>query len=257
MSSKNLVLFLLFGCILCSTKVLGQLVNIESKRMQSDTVRFVLKSDALLNYTDNNGEYILQIGWNIATQFKSKDFNQVYFLISDYNLIRAKDNDFQNSWFLHGRFNQKIIPVLWYELFIQHQNNTQLTISRRSLVGTGVRYEFIKKNRTHAYLGNAYMYEIEDINILDETIYNHRNSTYLSVNQTLKRLDLSFTGTLYFQPLYKQIANHRILCQLKAELPVSTAISLSALYNYSYTTFSLDLPADSSSTMNFGITLNL
>ncbi|MGS0528135.1 hypothetical protein ACU8V7_25960 [Zobellia nedashkovskayae] len=57
----------------------AQLVNIESQRMQKDSVRFALKSDLLFNYTDNNGAYILAIGSNITTQVKSKDLNKIFF----------------------------------------------------------------------------------------------------------------------------------------------------------------------------------
>ncbi|UZO82338.1 DUF481 domain-containing protein [Aquimarina sp. ERC-38] len=251
------IVYILIACLLYSLKISAQLVNVESKRMQTDTIRFVLKSDILANYTENNNNYILQLNWNIATQVKSKDFNSIYFLISDYNLIRAQEKDFQNSLFLHSRFNQKIATSLWYELFIQYQNNTQLTIEQRSLLGTGLRYEFVKKDRTHMYIGNSYMYEVEKLNSIEEKFYNHRNSTYLSINQTLKRFDLSFTGTLYFQPLYRDFSNHRILGQFKSELPISKTISLSALYNYTFTNFSSDIPDDRSSVINFGISLNL
>ena len=256
MKYSYLLLILLCFCSLCQ-KATAQLVNIESKRMHTDSTRFVLKSDLLFNYTDNNGDYLLQINSNLSTQYKSKSLRSIFFIIADYNLIRAKAQDFQNVLFLHSRFNQKIVPALWYEAFAQFQNNTQLIIARRSLFGTGLRYEFIQKDRTQLYLGNAYVYGIERIQSIETTLYNHRNSTYLSINQTLKRFDLSFTGTLYFQPLYRRLSNHRILAQIKAELPISKTISVSGLYNYTYMTFARELPEDYASVVNFGITLNL
>lgn len=47
---------LLLIVIVCYSEFASaQLVNIEAKRMQKDSTRFALKSDVLVNYTDNNG----------------------------------------------------------------------------------------------------------------------------------------------------------------------------------------------------------
>ena len=79
----------------------AQLVNIEAKRMQTDSTRFMLKSDLLANYSDNNDEYVLRIRSNISTQLKSKNLKEIYFLVLSYNLVRTQGKDFQNSWFVH------------------------------------------------------------------------------------------------------------------------------------------------------------
>ncbi len=247
-------LFLLL--FLCSNAH-AQLVNIESKRMQKDSIRFALKSDVLLNYTNNNGDYIFQVGSNLTTQLKSKDLKKIYFFIGNYNLIRTQGQDFQNSWFLHLRYNQKLTNLFRLEAFVQNQNNTLLTITGRNLVGAGIRLKFISTETTKAYFGNSYMYEIERIDVLDQQFYNHRNSSYLSMNQSFKKSRLDLTGTVYFQPLYRAIQNHRILCQLKSELPISEVIKLSALYNYFYSSLSQDLESDRSSHLSFGITFEI
>ncbi len=235
----------------------AQLVNIEAKRMHTDSTRFVLKSDLLFNYTDNNGEYVLAMNTNISTQFKSKDLNKIYFLVLNYNLVRTDEKDFQNSWFFHARYNRKLSQFFRLETFVQNQNNTQLTIIRRNLVGVGLRFKMIDKKNTQAYFGNSYMYEIEKQNGIDQRFYNHRNSSYLSLNQSFEKIHLDLITTLYFQPLYRDIQNHRILCQVKAEIPLTDHIGLSALYNYFYTSFSSELENDRSSTINVGITFSI
>ena len=235
----------------------AQLVNIEAKRMHTDSTRFVLKSDLLFNYTNTNEEYVLQFDSNISTQFKSKDLNQIYFLVLNYNLVRTEEKDVQNSWFLHARYNHELSELFRLEAFIQNQNNTQLTIISRNLIGGGLRMKLINKENTKVYFGNSYMYEIEKLNGIDQRFYNHRNSSYLSLNQSFKKIHLDLIGTVYFQPLYRDIGNHRVLCQLKAEIPLTNHISLSALYNYIYTSFSSALQDDRSSTINVGITFSI
>jgi len=200
--------------------------------MQTDSTRFVLTSDLLFSYTDNNGEYILQIGSNLSTQFKSKDLKKIFFFIGNLNLIRSKNKDFQNSWFLHGRFNQKISDMVRLEAFVQNQNNKKLT-------------------------SNSYMYEIEETDVSSQKFYNHRNSSYLSLNQAFSKINLTITGTLYFQPLYRAINNHRILSQFKAEMPLTKRISFSVLYNYSVINFSSDLVNDRFSNIRLGFTLRI
>lgn len=248
---------LLIVIICCSEFASAQLVNIEAKRVQKDSTRFALKSDVLVNYTDNNGDYIFQIGSNLTTQMKSKDLKKIYFFIGNYNLIRSPDQDFQNSWFFHLRYNQKLTDLFRLEGFIQNQNNALLTITSRNLVGAGIRLKLISKENTKVYFGNAYMYEIEKIDATDQLFYNHRNSSYLSMNQSFKNTKLDITGTVYFQPLYTRIGNHRILCQLKTELPISKIVSLSALYNYFYSSFSPTSENDRSSNLSFGLTFTI
>ena len=250
---KVLVLFFL----LMGPAVRAQLVNIEAKRMHTDSTRFVLKSDVLFNYTDTNDAYVLKLGSNITTQLKSKDLNQIYFLVWNYDLVRTDEKDVQNSWFLHARYNQELSEFFRLEAFVQNQKNTQLTIISRNLVGAGIRFKLINKEKTKAYFGNSYMYEIEKLNGIDQRFYNHRNSSYLSLTQAFKKAHLDLIATVYFQPLYRDIGNHRVLSQFKAEIPLTDHISLATLYNYFFTSFSSDLQDDRSSTINVGITFSI
>ena len=255
MNYVRLVIVLIF--FLFSFTSHAQLVNIEAKRMQTDSTRFALKSDLLFNYTNNNDDYVLQVNSNISTQFKSKDLNKIYFLVLNYSLVRTNEKEINNSWFLHGRYNLKLSDFFRLEAFVQDQNNAQLTIIRRSLVGVGLRFKLINKESTSVYFGNSYMYEIEKLNAADQRFYNHRNSSYLSINQSIEKIHLDLIGTVYFQPLYRKIGNHRVLGQVKAEISLSNHISLSALYNYFFSSFSSALQNDRSATVNVGVTFSI
>lgn len=246
------IIFLFFGFT-----SQAQLVNIEAKRMHTDSTRFVLKSDLLFNYTDNNEEFVLQLDSNISTQFKSKDLNKIYFLVLNYSLVRTDEKDIKNSWFFHARHNRKLSELVRLEAFIQDQNNAQLTIIRRTLVGAGLRFKLISTEKSKAYFGNSYMYEVEKLNAMDQRFYNHRNSSYISLNHSFTKINLDFIATVYFQPLYRDISNHRILGQIKAEIPLTDHISLSALYNYFFTDYSSTLQNDRTSTINVGITYSI
>lgn len=257
--NKNLMYsFLIFSMFLFFSKNMNaQLVNIESRRMQTDSTRFVLNSDLLFSYTDNDDEYILQTNANLSAQLKSKDYKKIYFLISNYSIIRSNDEEFQNSWFVHLRFNRKLSEKFVLENFIQSQNDQNLTIVQRNLAGVGLRYKLMTSKNTRIYLGNSYMYEMEIVEDSNEILYNHRNNSYISANQFFTGLNLKFTGTLYFQPLYKSIKNNKTLAQLKAEVPLHKNISFSALLNYFVIQFGSDLENDKSTNVNFGFTFKI
>ena len=122
----------------------AQLVNIESQRMQTDSVRFVLKTDFLFNYTNTDGVYLYRFDLGLATQYKTKNLDNAIFFIGNYSLIRSEDLDYQNSWFIHLRYNRKLGEngKLRFESFLQDQSNALLSINNRNLIGLGLRYKF-------------------------------------------------------------------------------------------------------------------
>ena len=249
-------IFFLSTFLFISYQANAQLVNIESKRMQLDSIRFALKGELFFNYTNNKGDYLFQIGSGISTQLKSKDYKKIYFFIGNYNLVRSENQDFQNSWFFHFRYNQKLSNFFRLEGFLQNQNNELLTINSRNLIGLGIRLKLFSKENIKVYFGNSYMYEKERIKSLDNTFYNHRNSSYLSLSFNLAKSNLELTSTTYFQPLYEEISNHRILHQLKSEFKLSKAISFSALFDYFYNSLEINDIRDYSSRLYLGLTFN-
>ncbi len=245
--------FFFFFCF----SVHAQLVNIESQRMQADSVRFVLKSDLLFDYANNNGDYLSQFTGNISTQIKSKDLKRIYMFIGSYNTERSKDQDFQNSHFLHLRFNQKITSVLRFEAFMQDQYNALLSINKRRLAGAGLRVKFISTPNVKAYFGNAYMYEIEKIDDSQTKFYNNRNSSYMSFTIHFPKSKVNITETFYFQPTYNDIDNHRIFQQLQAQFPINSLLSFTTQFTYFYNNFVPDSTRDFSTDISLGLSITI
>jgi len=235
----------------------AQLVNIESKRMQTDSIRFVLRGDFSFSYDNYDGDYIYRIGSSLSTQVKSKDLNKIYFLLGNYNLIRSEAQDFQNTWFLHLRYNQKLSNLFRFEAFVQSQNNQLLAINSRNLVGAGLRFKLVSKENVRLYLGNAYMYEEEKSDAFDTKEYNHRNSTYLSISATIAESNVNITNTVYFQPLYKDFSDFRILEQLKIDVPLSKVLSLFTLLDYYHDSLTPSGSSQFSTNISIGLGIKL
>ena len=249
-------LFLLVA-FLFATFSHAQLVNIESKRMQTDSIRFVLRGDFSFSYDNYDGDYIYRIGSSLSTQVKSKDLNKIYFLLGNYNLIRSEAQDFQNTWFLHLRYNQKLSNLFRFEAFVQSQNNQLLAINSRNLVGAGLRFKLVSKENVRLYLGNAYMYEEEKSDAFDTKEYNHRNSTYLSISATIAESNVNITNTVYFQPLYKDFSDFRILEQLKIDVPLSKVLSLFTLLDYYHDNLTPSGSSQFSTNISIGLGIKL
>lgn len=207
-------------------------MNIEAKRMQTDSVRFALNADFSFNYTNNNGSKVNQIDAALTTQLKSKDLRKIWFLIGNYRLIDSENKNLQNAWFLHGRFNYKFTDLLRLEAFLQGQYNQLLVVEQRNLAGVGLRVKWMDKENFTGYAGNSYMYEIEYSDEAGTTAYNHRNSTYLTLSYFPKSERFSVANTVYYQPLYKDLSDYRILEQFRLDIPLAKWFKVFAIYNY-------------------------
>lgn len=222
-------LFILF---LFPGVAIAQLVNIEGKRLQTDSIRFALNADFAFNHTNNDGTKVNQIDGALTTQFKSKDLKKIYLFLGTYKLIDSDAKNLQNSWFLHGRFNYKMDEVWRLESFIQGQYNQLLVVEQRNLVGAGLRAKWMDKENFTGYLGNSYIYEVEHSNKANTREYNHRNSTYLTLSYVPESEKFSVANTFYYQPLYHDFGDYRILEQFRLDIPLSNWFRVFVIYDY-------------------------
>jgi len=231
----------------------AQLVNIESRRMQTDSIRFVLNADFSFNHTNNDGLEVNQLDATLTSQIKSKDLKKIYLLLGNYKLIDSEEKNLQNSWFLHGRFNYKLSALLRLEAFIQGQYNQLLVVEQRNLLGLGVRLKWVDRENFTGYAGNSYLYEVEHSDEAGTTEYNHRNSTYLSLSYFPKSKRFSLANTLYYQPLYGDFGDYRILEQFRMDVPLSSWFKVFALFNYYLDSETPLGSREYTSNFNFGI----
>ena len=253
---------LLISICFCTT-IYGQLANIESQRIKSGDKRFVLDGGFNFSYSNNNGNYWMNIGSGLNAQFKNKDFDKIYLIIGSYNLARSKNENFQDSWFLHFRFNYKLKSLLKtesealrFETFIQSQSNKQFVVNHRNLIGAGLRLKLVlsepdvrdssenepiddSDNEESAktkpliilYVGNSYMYEEERSDAFDTKLFNHRNSSYISLKAQINE-NFSIINNTYYQPLYRDFSDYNFLEQLIIQTKISNQLTFNTQFNY-------------------------
>ncbi len=106
-------------------------------------------------------------------------------------------------------------------------------------------------------MGNSYMYEVEESDDFNLTFYNHRNSSYLSLSVRLADGRLDLTNTLYYQPLYRDFGNYRILQQLKTEVPITSKLKFSGLFNYFLNSITPEDDSEYASELSLGLTFEI
>lgn len=236
MTGSRCLIAVLFciGSIFSINEINAQLVNIEARRIQSDSIRFVLSDKFSFSHNDKNGKTLMQISNTLAAQYKTKSLKNIFLGLGSYKLIRTADEDFLNVLFGHLRYNRKITKVFRAESFIQYQRDPVLDISARELFGVGVRFKLISTEYFWAYAGTTYMYEFERSDKFEQSSRHHRSSNYVSLTTSIPKTALTMTGTMYYQPEYKNFDDFRVLAEINIKYKISKHISFNSGYNYFY-----------------------
>jgi hypothetical protein len=187
----------------------SQVVNIESKRMRSDSLGWLGSAEANFQFL-KNAEIIFDLGGKLHFQYKGK--KSLWLFLNEYRLIKGGSTKFVNSGFAHVRYNHKVTKdFLRWEAFVQAQFNGALDVGLRGLTGTGPRIKLYDSDVFRCYAASLYMYEYQES--VDKSIIerNHRSSSYVSVTFDAGKFELS--NTTYYQPNLRNFKDYRIHSQ--------------------------------------------
>ena len=122
---------LIFLTLGWNVAVRAQVVNIENRRMHTDSVRTAGSLSLGLSFTENNGKQLFVTRNPLAPQSKSKSMRDIWLVLANLDLSKADGAAFSNSAFLHLRYNRKMSRLLRWEAFTQAQYNRVLGIGSR------------------------------------------------------------------------------------------------------------------------------
>jgi len=227
----------------------SQIVNIESARMQSDTVGWMGSMGAAVCFAQNT-EKIFQANLESHIQYKTSNDQGLWLFLGNYGLLKIGHDRFVSDGLVHLRYNRKVNEWLRWEFFSQYQNNFVTQIDSRILLGTGPRFKLIKLKNFRLYAASLFMYEREKERTSPAILHNDaRNSSYISFTW-LPHENIEMVSTTYFQPLLKQFSDFRILNQITFSVKATPHFGLSVRWNYLHDRF----PAGNAprTTYNFG-----
>ncbi len=188
---------LLFFLMLLNLAVKAQIVNIESRRFQTDTVGWKGSADIGFSMGKQKETYYII---STAAHVQYKSIKHLYLILGNYEILKSKSDNLVNNGFLHFRHNYKLKKekIRW-ESFTQVQFNKINGLRMRYLLGSGPRFKLLDKKNYKMYLGTLYMYEYEVNTDKSQKLNECRFSGYLSFN--LKPNDIfEFVSTTYYQP---------------------------------------------------------
>jgi hypothetical protein len=235
-SSMKKILFFYILLLFVSQHARTQIVNIESARMQSDTVGWQGGVGMALGLTQNT-EKIFSLEAQTHLQYKTSNDMGLWLLLADYNYLKIGGLESISNQFVHLRYNRKVNEWLRWEFFTQYQNNAITQIDSRFLLGTGPRFKLIKQKYFRLYAGALFMVETEREKTDPVVKHNDlRNSSYISFTW-LPNPNVQMLSTTYWQPQLKKLSDYRLLNQLVFKVTASPHFSVSMKWNYLHDRF--------------------
>ena len=240
------LLFFLCMMMICFS-LQAQIVNVESQRMQSDTTGWLGSAGTNFMFQKNTVE-VININVNAHVQYKTQ--KNLYLFLGSYNLLRGSGQTLSNNLFYHLRYNYKISNLLRWEVFTQLQQNSITGINIRVLAGTGPRFKLQGTKQLSLYAATAVMYEYEKEQTTP-AIYHRdvRSSSYFTATYKPKD-NIELIGSLFYQPLYKDFNDYRILNEISLKLKLGKRFNFVTGWYYLYDS----KPAASTPNLNFSIT---
>jgi len=214
------------------TAIFGQIVNIEKRRIATDSAGWF--GSARLSFAGSkNTKETVALSTGTLIEYKSKSTKDLWLLISDLSLITGNQEKFSNAGFGHLRYNRKIGESIRWEAFAQIQYNSLVKVDQRVLFGTGPRFKLTQLDNAKFYLGIAYMYEEEDLIEPIVVERNHRMSSYFSFS-LFPEDEVTFVSTTYVQPLLTDSKDFRLSNETSLDLGITKKLILSITFRYGY-----------------------
>mgnify|MGYP001588871053 FL=1 len=239
----------LFISLGIGSKSHSQIVNVESSRMQSDTVGWSGNLGASFGIQKNTDK-IFTMGLGSQLQYKTSSDLGLWLILGNLNLLKIGSNRFVSDGLAHLRYNRKVNEWLRWEFFGQYQNNIITQIDSRILLGTGPRFKLVKIPSFRMYAACLFMYENEKERTTPKIKHSDlRNSSYLSFSW-FPRDNITMISTTYFQPQVSKLSDFRIMNQISFTVDATPHLGLTVNWNYLHDRF----PAGTApkTTYNFG-----
>jgi hypothetical protein len=203
-------------CISLNTDSFCQIVNIENKRIYDDTLGWSGALDGGFSAFQNQD---LLLNANFRPRVQCKTSRHYFLFLTDWFYSKSPDKVFANSGMVHLRYAwrlksaSKAVKSPWkWESYAQVQYNQLLDQRIRALVGSGFRVKAMDKKECRIFAGTSTLYEYEEIRSSGLLNKNLRWSNYLSCFFSPKP-NFSFSAVTYFQPLWKNFSDFRIMGQ--------------------------------------------
>lgn len=195
-----------YGLMLMSFASMAQVVNIEQARVSADSVGWTGKIQAGFQ-SQHLSEFL--VNGTLRASVQKKDKKHYFLFLTEAGYAASKETEFTNYKMAHLRFSHKLYDHTRMEAFVQIQQNKPLGIQSRMLMGMGPRIKLWNKSKSRLYFGTVAMAENETDVSGEKQLWQIRSSSYLTFFTSYAD-KFSFSGSLYYQPLFSEFSDYRI-----------------------------------------------
>lgn len=144
----------------------SQILKVHKGNIDTDSSKYFLGNIAL-NFNLNNQSGSAEENIHFRGLTTSADLVYVgkehaYIMINNINYIKSTGGPLISNGYVHLRTNLLRKNKLSYEIFTQIQYDNGRNLSLRYLLGGGIRYRLIKREKSRLYYGLGLMQELEE-----------------------------------------------------------------------------------------------
>tara|TARA_Y100000589_G_C27065757_1_gene593248 strand:+ start:164 stop:919 length:756 start_codon:yes stop_codon:yes gene_type:complete len=227
---KNLLAIII---VLLSSSVCYSQVNIESKRIDNKkTITFMSELGIKL---DKGNVKTLEVDFNKRLDINISKNNKLL-LLARYSYGEADTVKFKEESYAHARLTSMLFfkKRFGFEEFLQIQQNEFYDLNSRKVIGFSTRtHTYMSKNKAlNSFLGIGAMKEWEEL-INDRNNTNIRSTNYFTIMTETKDKHKIISVT-YYQPLFTNINDYRIISENIIEFALSKILYLKNSLTYQF-----------------------
>ena len=228
MLSSKLYIPIWFFLLIYSVSLNGQILNIESLRIVTDTTGWSGNLGFAVSASKSTKSF-----FNISTNghLQRQDTKNLILLVGNIDVVNAGGEQFNNSGFAHLRYNRKVTDLLRLEAFTQVQFNAITKIENRILNGLGIRLKLSQYEKAKFYYGLTFMNEYERLSEPNIINRDNRISTYFTFTLAPEQT-VSLSNTTYVQPLIGNINDYRLSNDISLIFKINKHLQLSINFHY-------------------------
>ncbi|MCB0749900.1 MAG: DUF481 domain-containing protein, partial [Ignavibacteriae bacterium] len=241
--------------VFLSVKIFAQ-VNTEKYRTSE-------KLDGLAGYLEISGTFkrgnTEKTEGNLDGRVDWKLNGLTTFFVFESNHEWVNTKRISNEGLLHIRNVTELYNDLKSEIFGQINYDKKILIDNRELLGAGLRYKILKFENSDVNLGTSYMFEHENYNLPENATHLsdvnvHRWSNYLSLYVKLNST-ATLGGVIYYQPMFDDFSDHRILSENSLTVGITELISISVNFRIRHDSDPPDGIKKTDTKTNFGLAI--
>lgn len=161
---KNLLFAIIF-LILSSPSLKGQLLNVDTHEIYTDTAKYITGSIGLKFHLDNKNATVDKKNSFIVFENKNDlvfvGLKNNYLISSHIRYFNSSGGTFISSGQAHGRANLSKMRKVSYEIFSQAFYDRNRFLDYRFLLGAGIRIRIASTENLGLFVGSELMYEHE------------------------------------------------------------------------------------------------